>query len=95
MWIFGGKTQKRGATFKGEGSNHSWMKLWYRGKEVPINKVFNLTHKRKYEENHGSYHSHCRYRETVFLREVLRSTLMRGHMGSAKGDPELGKKWSY
>ena len=30
---------------RGWGANHPWMELWYRGKEVLINKGFDLTHK--------------------------------------------------
>ena len=36
FWIFGGRTQNRGVTFKGGGANYSWMKLWQTGKEAHL-----------------------------------------------------------
>ena len=29
----------------GRGTNHPWMRLWYRGEEVLVKKVFHLTDK--------------------------------------------------
>ena len=37
--------KKRGKFSKEEGTNHPQIKLWYRGKEMLIKKVFHLTHK--------------------------------------------------
>ena len=47
IFVFLVVEHKRGDQFsKGEGrANFPWMKLWYRGKKVLINKVFDLTHK--------------------------------------------------
>ena len=35
---------KRSVNFQREWITKPWMKLWYRGKEVLINKVLDLTH---------------------------------------------------
>ena len=48
-----------GAVFKGEGEDKPRLKLWYSGKEVLINKVFDSIHKVK-----GSYHFVYRNSET-------------------------------
>ena len=32
------------------GGDQLWMKLWYRGKDVLINKMFDLTHKENVEK---------------------------------------------
>ena len=39
LLYFWWKNTKEGTIFKGGRVNHPWMKLWYRGKEVLINKV--------------------------------------------------------
>ena len=62
---------KRESQFsKRRGPSHSWMKRWYRGKEVLINEVFDLTdeesNKKTYHQ--GSCHSHCRYSETACVK---------------------------
>ena len=59
FWIFGGRTQKR-KKFQRRGESH-WMKLWYRGEEVPLNKAFDLTHK----ENIRKPGKYCTYFEVV------------------------------
>ena len=49
FWIFGQKT-KRGKFSKEGETNHRWMKLWYRGKEILIKRVFHLIHKENIEK---------------------------------------------
>ena len=46
--FLGGEQKKRQFPKKGGRTNHPWMKLWYRGKQILIKKVFHLTQKRKY-----------------------------------------------
>ena len=59
---------------KVEGENHPSVKLCCRRKEVLINKVFDLAHKENIKKtgevfkNQGSYHSHCKYCETVTVK---------------------------
>ena len=44
------------------------MKLWYRGKEILINKVVDLAHKEDFKKKRRSYHFHCRYFETLCVK---------------------------
>ena len=43
LLYFWWENTKEGAIFKREKANHPWMKLWHRGKEVLIYKMFDLT----------------------------------------------------
>ena len=44
FFYFWWENTKEGAILKW-GGNHPCMKLWYRGKEILLNEVFDLTHK--------------------------------------------------
>ena len=62
--------------------------LWYKGKEVPIKKVFHLTHKKNIEKIKEVFN--------IIPLQILKNCVpqnipLRGYRYSAKNDPESGK----
>lgn len=81
-----------GAIFKEVGrANHPWIKLWYGGKKVLINKMFDLTLK---ENNKKTREALRKPGKLSFPLEILwnclrQNILLRDHRSCGKNDPEV------
>ena len=61
--VFGEGQQNERTIFKERSVDQTWMKLWYRGKEVLINKTFNSVHKENIKKTS----------ENITLMQILRT----------------------
>ena len=69
--------------------NHPWMKLWYRGKEILIKKVFHLTHKENIEKAKEALKKQGE--GLILSLWILWNYVLSGHNDSAKNDAEFAE----